>query len=1036
MRISDLPIDRPVATLMLLLSLMVVGAIAIMRIPLGAWPQIERPAVRVNVPYQGSHPLETLREVVMPIEEEIATIKDVKNIRSEAESDRAWIEVEFEWDDELDLKKLEVREAVERVRDDLPADIGWIRVESRTGGPGGGGGAALNGRISAAQDLSESFDLLDRRIRRPLERIRGVARVDLQGVEAQEVHVEIDLDALRRHGVSPQEVRTRLNEENVDLDLGVVRGDILRFDVRTAARFRDVDEVRNLRLRPGVRVDDVADVTLKEPRLDYGRHLDGDFAVAIEVYQEPTANTVEVVDAVMAKIEEIREDPELRGISLLVWGNAGEQIRSSLSSLRNAGVIGAFFAVIVLYGFLRKFRTTMIVMVAIPFSLVVACAGLYFLGYELNILTMMGLMLGVGMLVDNAVVVIENIYRRESLGESAREAARVGVREVFLAVLASTATTVIVWSWLFFSDRSMMTILMGSCAAAICLSVVCSLVISVTFIPLAASRLKPGREIRPGVVISRVIPAYRSLISFTLRHRVVVLVGLVALAGSVVYPFQRIEKNFEPSSQERGIRINYQVADPSSKEVLEGYVERVEGWLFERKDELGFENVYSWYSENRGCMTQVYLPEEVANDETLGELRRKIQGNLPVIAGVKLEVGDRMWWRRHGGSGGRRFVTVSIKGEDPEYLEEIAGRVEERVKGLPDIIEVWGPQLRGTQEVRINVDTEMARALDVSPRSIAQAVGFSFRGQRLKRFEGPHGEIEMSLGLPEDAQPGLAVLGDLPIQQAGGGTVPLGAVAEIELARTPREIDRENRETTQVVSVEFDKDAVTTEEGQARVAQALEGLVLPEGYAWSWGSWGRGRDEGQQTLVFGVLIALVVVVLLMAVLFESLTQPLAILITLPLALVGAFWSLFLLGYELDIVAQMGLIILIGIVVNNGIVMVHHVNTLRREGMARVHALEVGCGDRLRPVLMTVITTVSGLIPLAATGATIGGGLMIDSLAIALIGGLIVSTIVTLIALPVWYTIVEDIGALLARSLPRLRFKPVGDRRGVLGDVSS
>lgn len=1016
----EFPIERPVATLMVLVSLVVIGIVAISRIPLGAWPLVERPAVRVEVPYSGGHPLETLREIVMPIEEEIATISGIKNLRSQAERNEGWVEAEFEWEDDLDIKKLEVREAVERARRELPPEIGHIRVESRYGGPGGGGGAAgavLNGRISAERDLSESWELLDRRIRRPIERIRGVAAVELSGVEPQEVRIDVDLDAMRRHGVGARELRARLDGENVDIDAGVVRGDVLRYNVRAESRFREVATVRELEIRPGIKVGDVARVSLEEPRLDYGRHLNGRFAIGIEVYQEPQANTVEVVDRVMERIEEIKRDPELAGITLLVWDDAAAQIRGSLAGLRNSGLIGATLAVFVLYGFLRRVRTTLVVMLAIPFSLVVATGALYFLGYELNILTMMGLMLGVGMLVDNAVVVIENIHRREGLGDPPAEAARRGVREVFLAVVASTSTTIIVWSWLFFAERDVMTILMGACAAAICLAVAGSLVVSVTFIPLASAHFAGREEIREGFVVRRVVPAYRALVTWTLRHRIATFAGLTLIIASVAHPFSEIEKNFEPRSQDRAVSINYQIADPATKEVLQEYVTQVESWLFERREELGFGDVYSFFSEEWRTLTQVYLPQDKVSEETLNRLRARLREDLPTIPGVKLEVGDRMWWRRSGGSSGARMVSIELAGEDAEYLEELGREVEARLRGIPEALEIWGPSLRGSKEVRIEIDAERARAFGVEPSTVAEAVNLTFRGQRLRRFVASSSELEMTLGLPEDAQPGLAALEDLPIPTRGGTTIPLESVATVTLARTPIEIEREQRKITEYVSAEF-PESFTTDQAQEIVAAKLRGFTLPEGYSWSWGSWGRNRDDGAQTMWFGVLISLVIVLILMAVLFESITQPLAILVTLPVAFVGAFWALYFGGYELDVLASMGLVILIGIVVNNGIVMVDHVNALRRAGQDRTAALIAGCGDRLRPVLMTAITTVSGMIPLAASKATIGQGVYIDSLAVAMIGGLCVSTSMTLVALPVWYTLVEDFGALVARALPR------------------
>ena len=275
----------------------------------------------------------------------------------------------------------------------------------------------------------------------------------------------------------------------------------------------------------------------------------------------------------------------------------------------------------------------------------------------------------------------------------------------------------------------------------------------------------------------------------------------------------------------------------------------------------------------------------------------------------------------------------------------------------------------------------------------------------------------MLLGLPEETQPGLDALADLPVPSSHGGTVPLSSVAEVAMARTQERIRREDRLTTQWVTVQFDKEAVTTDEAKALVEERMAGFTVPEGYSWDFGRWGHDRDETLETMARGVGLSLLAVILLMAALFESFTQPFAILITLLLAFFGAFWSLWLFGYELNSVGFMGLIILIGIVVNNGIVLVDHVNTLRRNGVDRRQALVEGCGDRLRPVLMTAITTICGLLPLALSDATVAGA-YIESIAVAVIGGLTTSTVFTLLALPVWYTSLEDMGKAARAALPK------------------
>ena len=547
-RLTDLPHDRPVGTLMLLLSLMVLGTVAIFRLPLDFMPVVEPPMVVVEVDYPGSHPLENLRQIVEPLEEEVATVGGIESLHSEAQSGRATVRAEFDWSTNIDLKKLEVREAVDRALPELPDDIGRVRLTSRQHGPAEG--AALEGRISAERDLSQDWELLEQRIRRPLERIRGVARVDLGGVVPQEMRIEIDPAALRRHGVQPRDLVRALEAAHVDVDAGAVLGDALRYDVRSLGRFHTADEIAALPLGPEVKVGDVAAVAIREPEVRYGRHLDRKFAISVQAYLEASANTVETVDLLMAQIAEIEADPLLEGIQLLVWQNAGEEIKKSLVGLRDAGLFGGALVLLVLYGFLRRASTTAVVAVAIPFSLLVTCGVMYAFGAELNVLTMLGLMLGVGMLVDNAVVVMENIHRLQQRGTPSKQAARIGTRQVALAVIAATATTVCVWAWLFFVDRDPMQMYMSQVSFTICTAVVCSLLVSLTFIPLASARFVADRPVKAGFLVRRVVPRYRALLAWTLRHRLVTLICLLLLASTVVIPFSKIEKTTQPKERQ------------------------------------------------------------------------------------------------------------------------------------------------------------------------------------------------------------------------------------------------------------------------------------------------------------------------------------------------------------------------------------------------------------------------------------------------------------------------------------------------------
>ena len=1026
MKLTDLPLDRPVATVMLLLSLTVLGAVAINFLPLGFMPLVAEPEIDVNIPFPGSHPLEGMREIVQPIEEELATIPDVRKIFGWSNSGQVGLEAQFDWGVDPEIKSLEVREAVERVRDKLPDGIGHISVQGDTDGPGG---EILGGRISAKKDLSQSWELLDRRIRRPLERIKGVASVTLYGVDPLEVRIDLDLAALKQHNIEVGDLIGRINAANYDMDLGAVRGDWLRYDVRTEARFRDIRTVQDLVINEqGIRLRDVAAVAIREPLLTRGRHLDRDFAIGFDVNKEATANTVATVARLMDKIEEIGRDPELGGVNLVVWENQGEEILNSLNGLRNAGIFGGILAVTVLFFFLRRLRTTLIVAIAIPFSLLVTCGMMFLLGMELNVLTMLGLMLGVGMLVDNAVVVIENIYRLQSQGMSPDKAARQGPRQVGLAVVAATATTLIVWSWLFVTEVNQMRIYIGAVAAVICIAVVCSLLISLTFIPLASARFASAKPIKPGFFIRRLQPFYRRVLGWTLRHRAVTLILLLLIAGSAGIPISLIEKTGEPRSQRRDVLLIYNVADASSMQVLEGHVNVVEDWIEENKERLNVSQIYSWFSEdNNSCQTRVYLPVGQNTEKNFKALETQLIEGLPTIPGVQIDVGDHRGRHRGPSSGGS--VRLAVHGDDPEYLQEVAFDVEQRLRGLEHVREVYGPSLVGRAEARIEIDAERARSLGVSPQQVADTVGFIFRGQRLRRYHAAEGEVEVIVGLAEHIRPGLGAIEELPIA-VDGREVRLGAVADVVMSRTPGGINRVDRKTTSWVTLMFDDEATTTQEMRNVVESRLAGLSLPEGYRWNWGERHHDDDEALGVMLNGILISIVIVILLMMALFESISQPLAIIITLPLALFGSFWTLWLAGFVFEVLAFIGIIILIGLVVNNGIVMVDHVNSLRRSGKSRSEALIEGCGDRLRPVLMTVITTVVGLIPLGMSEFTVAG-VYIQSMAVAMIGGLISSTLFTLVALPVWYTAIEDLFALFKSLLPWDLF---GKRFGARGSV--
>ncbi len=398
MTLPELAIRRPVATLTVIISLVVLGSVALVRLPLGFMPEVERPVLFVQVPFPNSTPEQTERLIVRPIEEVLGSVKGVTSMRSNCDANNGRVHLEFSWGHEMSLARAEVLERIDRIRGELPDTIGditisgsWDAQDEET--------PVLEGRLSSSLDLSESYDLLDRKIVRPLERIDGVASVRLDGVNPKEVRINLRLRDLEAHGIDVRSVVRILRSSNFDLSVGVIRSAERRFSVRTVGAFQTIEEIARLPLRAdGLRLGDVAEVVYEEPPLEYGRHLDGNFAVGVTVTGEADANAVAICDEVQHRVAEMQVDPELEGVKFLIWFNQGEEIRKTLRDLLFTGIFGALLASVVLYAFLRRFSMTFIVVACIPFSLIVACGAIWAMGKTMNTLTLLGLIVGIGML--------------------------------------------------------------------------------------------------------------------------------------------------------------------------------------------------------------------------------------------------------------------------------------------------------------------------------------------------------------------------------------------------------------------------------------------------------------------------------------------------------------------------------------------------------------------------------------------------------------------------------------------------------------
>ena len=999
MTLTELSIRRPVTIVMTFLSFVVIGLISARLLPLEYFPSIDFPGIFVQIPYPGSTPEEVEKQITRPAEEVLATISGLKAMNSTSRENGSDIFLQFDWGEETNIRALEVREKLDGIRKQWPSDVEryFTFQFSTTDMP------VLQLRLSSERDLSGAYDLLNRKLKMPVERVEGIAQVELYGVFPREVRVELIADRVAAHEVDLVALSSSLSQSDFSLTAGKINDSSRRFMVRPLGELKSVDEVANLVINErGLRLKDIARVAFEEPEREEGRHLDGDYAIGMEITKESGANTVEVVRRVIDEVELLKQDPEMQGVDIYYMDDAAEGIVSSLSDLFMSGLIGAFFALLVLFFFLRRISTTLIVTLAVPVSIIVTLGGMYFLGLSLNILSMMGLMLAVGMLVDNAVVVVESVHRRQLENPNEPVASTVkGVKEVALAVTAGTITTGIVFLPFIISPADQVTLFLKHVSLSICIALGVSLLISQSIVPLLMARVKPGSVVEKKTIVDKAIAWYDRMLAWLIDRRWISTGLIFATLASVALPASFINMDFFPDDEgtEREIRLHYHINGSYTLDRVEKAVTRIEEYLFSNAEQFEIESVYSYFRSGFAVSTLLLKSSDEA-EKSLETIQEEVRENLP-----KLAIANPTFsWRSNDPEEGLRVV---LSGESSERLVEISHDLAGVLSRVEGFIDVRSEAEQGEQEVRVVVDRERARQYGYSTQQIASTVSTAMRGFNLRRFRTPDGEVEMRLAFQDSDQQTLDNLRNLTIQNPMQESIKLAALADFQSTRGPRNIQRENRITMMGIKIQL--DGLTKEEGNKRMEQVLSNYDLPPGYSWGHSQVFTDEEDSQKLMLVNVLMALVLIYLVMAALFESLIHPAAIWTSILFAIVGVFWFLWMTGTTFQIMAWIGVLILIGVVVNNGIVLIDHINFLRSSGMERRAAILQAGHDRFRPIIMTAATTVLGLIPLCVGQTQIGGdGPPYFPMARAIVGGLTFSTVVTLVILPSIYIILDDL----------------------------
>ncbi|MHC6217768.1 efflux RND transporter permease subunit [Stenotrophomonas acidaminiphila] len=1010
MNITELSIRRPVTTIMLFVSMVAIGLIAAFRLPLEAEPEATIPFFFVSLPYPGSTPEEVERNLLRPVEEAIATMPGIKSMNARANAEGGQIQVEFsDWNRDIAMAASEARERIDAVRDQLPDDFRRYYVQRWSTSDR----EAMSLRLTSDEDLTARADLIERSIKQRLERLPGVARVEVEGVAKQEVLVALDKDRLSAHGVALNELVQKLQAANFSVSAGQITEAGRRLRVQPRGELLELQALRNLPVdKRGTRLSDIAEVSLQPQRMNYVRQMEGRPSVGVDVYKERSANLVDLSRAVRAEIERLQEDPAMRGVGIEVTDDQGQAVTSSLLALAEAGAIGLLLSVIVLYAFLRHWPSTLMVSLAIPICFIMTLGFMYFAGITMNIISMMGLLLAVGMLVDNAVVVVESIYQeREKYPDQPSLASIIGTRHVAIALSAGTLCHCVVFLPMMFGEKNIITIYLSQLAVTISVSLLASWLVAVSLIPMLSARMKTPPALK-SPLINRMQERYARALRWTLQHRGWAVGGILAISLASVYPMTHTTGGGDDGDPSE-INIFYQWRGAYSKEEMGREVARVEAFVNAHRKEFHVERVFSRYSEQGWAQTRLFLDTE---DPALSEkIKEEVRKGLPQSARAKIGIG----WPGGMGSDGQG-IRFSLVGDSTQTLKELADDILPILARDPKLRDVRVDTGDANTELAVRVDRERAAAYGFSAQQVAQFVGMALRGSSLRDFHRDDVEIPVNVRFAGSESYGIEDLSSFMVRTAGGKEVPLLAMVDVSVNPAASSIQRLNRQTMLRIEAGLAKD-VPMDQARKSVEATLEGVQFPPGYGYTFAGAGFNINfDGMQQMVNSIFIALILMVVIMAAVFESLLFPAAIMSCVLFSIFGVYWLFWLTGTEMNIMAVIGILVLMGVVVNNGIVMIEHINNLRRRGMARTDALVEGSRERLRPIMMTMGTAILAMIPIALNTKTADGMPPYYPMARAIAGGLAFSTVVSLLFLPTIYAILDDLRTGTARLVRRAR----------------
>ena len=1021
-----LAINRPVTIAVTFLAILVVGFIAFKQIAIELLPTgFRAPYLGVWVPYRNANPQEIEEQIARPVEEEIRTIAGVKKVESYSHTDGCWIGLEFVQGTDMDFAYDQLRDRMERARALLPDDIDryFLRKFGRNDEP------IIFLSISIPETMEDPYYVVEHYIKRPIERIDGVANIEIWGAFEKVIQILVDQDKVDAYGINLFQTISQLRRDNFAISSGWVSEAEKKFTVRSLGRFQNIDEIRKIPINDkGLTLDDVAEVRYDVPERNWFQRVNRKPSIKLGIFKESLANTVDLSHKLKDMLQnEISKYPALKGAEVNILFVQGDLIEESINNLIDTALWGGLFALLVIFFFLRRIRITLIMTLAIPLSILISLTITYFIGWTLNTVTMMGLMVSVGMVVDNAIVVLENIYRKRNEGMDPREASISGASEVSLAVTMATLTTIVVFLPILLINDSFFFYL-RRVGIPVIFALLASLFVALVLIPLVTTRVISSKPIKELPVVAWNRNLYQKVLGFVLNRRldtVVVILFIMFITFGVLGP--RIPSSDLTPGNISDFNLIYDMPQNYTEEETDEFFREVEDTLFAHADRYNIKAVDTGYRKTFGRVRVFLYPadkdqwyntiyrtlrnwigipiqKKLDSDAVLADLRDR----LPTRPGIRFRTSWRGSSEEDEGS-----VSIVMYGDDTGKLEELSAEVERRMRLIPGVINVETDRELGGDEINVVMNRDIAQRNGINPNQVAYTIMYAVRGLNLPRFYAKDKEIEMRIQLKEEDRQNLEQLKNITFINREGRAVPLSSLAKFRIEKGFGEIARQDGKTFLEIKAKTPKEDLGKISGQ--IDKLMADFQLPYGYSWQKGSRFMRMQEQDDSFQRAMITAIVFVFILMGILFESFVLPLSVIVAVPLSIFGANLALFLTGTSRDMMAGIGMVILIGVVVNNAIVLVDMINRLRNEGYDRRSAILEAGSLRFRPILMTSFTTIGGLLPMALGNAALIGA-PYAPMGLTLIGGLFTSTALTLLAVPVLYTLFDDLSLYFKRVL--------------------